>query len=62
MKDFSIQDQIDYLQSYAKLLQSQADMVEVQIKFLQAGEDNLSQMQKMFPLFNMMDWTNLQKK
>ena len=65
MNELSIQDQIDYLESYAKILKSQAEMVEVQIKFLKAGKDvheNVKKTQQMFPLFSMMDWNNFQKK
>lgn len=65
MNDFSIQDQIDYLESYSKMLKSQAEMIDVQIKFLKAGKDvqeNIKKMQQMFPMFNMMDWTKFQPK
>ena len=65
MADFSMQDQIDYLESYSKMLKSQADMIDVQIKFLKAGKDvqeNIKKMQQMFPMFNMMDWTKFQQK
>lgn len=65
MNDFSIQDQIDYLESYSKMIKSQAEMIDVQIKFLKAGKDvqeNIKKMQQMFPMFNMMDWTKFQPK
>ncbi len=65
MADFSMQDQIDYLESYSKMLKSQAEMIDVQIKFLKAGKDvqeNIKKMQQMFPMFNMMDWTKFQQK
>lgn len=65
MSEFSMQDQIDYLESYSKMLKSQADMLDVQIKFLKAGKDvqeNMNKMQQMFPMFNMLDWTKFQKK
>lgn len=65
MADFSMQDQIDYLESYSKMLKSQAEMIDVQIKFLKAGKDvqeNIKKMQQMFPMFNMMDWTKFQPK
>lgn len=65
MNDLTIQDQIAYLESYSNMLKSQADMVDVQIKFLKAGknvQENIQKMQQMFPMFNMMDWTNFQKK
>lgn len=65
MSDFSMQDQIDYLESYSKMLKSQADMIDVQIKFLKAGKDvqeNIKKMQQMFPMFNMLDWTRFQQK
>lgn len=55
----SMQDQIDYLEAYAKMIQSQHDMIQVQIKFLKAGknmQDNFSSFQGMFgnmyPYFN----------
>lgn len=65
MSDFSMQDQIDYLESYSKMLKSQSDMIDVQIKFLKAGKDvqeNIKKMQQMFPMFNMLDWTKFQQK
>ena len=65
MSEFSMQDQIDYLESYSKMLKSQSDMIDVQIKFLKAGKDvqeNIKKMQQMFPMFNMLDWNNFNKK
>lgn len=65
MSDFSMQDQIDYLESYSKMLKSQSDMIDVQIKFLKAGKDvqeNIKKMQQIFPMFNMLDWTKFQQK
>lgn len=65
MNDISIQDQIDYLEAYSKILKSQSEMIEVQIKFLKAGKDvheNVKNFQQMFPLFSMMDWNKFQKK
>lgn len=65
MSDFSIQDQIDYLESYSHMLKSQADMIDVQIKFLKAGKDvqeNIQKMQQMFPMLNLFDWTKFQPK
>jgi len=65
MNDFSIQDQIDYLESYSKMIKSQAEMIDVQIKFLKAGKDvqeNIKKMQQMFSMFIMMDWIKFQPK
>lgn len=62
MSNYSMQDQIDYLESYSKMLKSQTDMIDVQIKFLKSGKDMQENMQKMFPMFAMFDWTNYQKK
>ena len=65
MSEFSMQDQIDYLESYSKMLKSQSDMIDVQIKFLKAGKDvqeNIKKMQQMSPMFNMLDWNNFNKK
>lgn len=67
MKDLSIQDQIDYLESYSNFLKSQSNMIDVQIKFLKAGksmQDNVKQIQQMFPmmnLFNPLEWNKLNK-
>jgi hypothetical protein len=52
MNTVTIQEQIDYLEAYSKMLKSQADMVDVQIKFLKAGKDIQDNMSKIFPMFN----------
>jgi hypothetical protein len=51
----TIEDQINYLESYANMIKSQHDMLQVQIKFLKAGknmQENFKPFQNMFEMMN----------
>lgn len=57
----TLEDQINYLESYASLLKAQQVMIEQQVKMLKTGkavQDNLMGFQNMF--FNMGAWWNPQ--